>query len=238
VLPKLRASLSIAIALTFCVVWPSIGAAQFRYPPVPYGYRFAGPESELRIEGTPKDAEVYVDGYYAGVVDDFDGVFQRLHVLPGEHEISIYLEGYRTHSEKLYLSPRSTRTIEVTLEKLGAGESPAQRPEPAAGPGAPPLPRDPAMRGPMPRRGRGGFAPPPGAARAGTLAIQVRPADAEILIDGERWAAPAGEDRFPVQLNEGPHRIEVRKDGYRPFVTDIFLRGGENAPLNVSLTPE
>jgi hypothetical protein len=30
------------------------------------------------VLATPKEAAVYVDGFYAGVVDDFDGVFQSL----------------------------------------------------------------------------------------------------------------------------------------------------------------
>ena len=32
----------------------------------------------VRIQGAPHNAEVYVDGNYAGVVDDYDGTFQRL----------------------------------------------------------------------------------------------------------------------------------------------------------------
>ena len=66
------------------------------YPYPPYGYYRWEPEASVRIEVTPRDAEVYVDGYYAGNVDDFDGSFQRLRVEPGEHEIAIFREGFRT----------------------------------------------------------------------------------------------------------------------------------------------
>ena len=55
---------------------------------------------------TPRDAEVYVDGYYAGDVDDFDGTFQRLRVEPGEHEIEIYKDGFRPFRQKVYLARR------------------------------------------------------------------------------------------------------------------------------------
>src|SRR5262245_49644668 len=50
----------------------------FAYPygPYPYPYYY-DTGSSLRLEVTPKKAEVYVDGHYAGIVDDFDGVFQR-----------------------------------------------------------------------------------------------------------------------------------------------------------------
>jgi len=65
-------------------------------PPYPYHSYRMDPGASLRIEVKPQEAEVYVDGYYAGIVDDFDGVFQRLPVTPGEHEIELYLDGYRS----------------------------------------------------------------------------------------------------------------------------------------------
>ena len=48
--------------------------------------------AEVRIQLEPEaaeDAAVYVDGFYAGIVDDFNGVFQALPLPPGAHEIAI-----------------------------------------------------------------------------------------------------------------------------------------------------
>ena len=39
-------------------------------------------------------------------------------------------------------------------------------------------------------------------------------------------------------LAEGPHRIEVRKDGHRPYTTTVEIRRGETVTLNVSLPRE
>ena len=117
---------SILVASLFL---PVAVVAQYRYPPVPYPYLYAAPESDVRILVKPKDASVYVDGYFAGRVEEFDGAFQRLHVVPGHHEITIYLEGYRSLKQRLYLSTRSSRKIEGTLERLAPGE--ANEPEPA-----------------------------------------------------------------------------------------------------------
>ena len=36
------------------------------------------------------------------VVDDYDGVFQRLQLVPGHHEIVVYHQGYRTLRQNLY----------------------------------------------------------------------------------------------------------------------------------------
>ena len=214
------------------------------YPP--YGYSAVDPGSAIRIEATPKEAAVYVDGYYAGIVDDFDGMFQRLRVAPGEHEITLYREGYRTARQKIYLTPDSTFKIRYNMDRLAAAETsepppatapPAMPPPPVAQ--APQGPPPPAPRGPM-RRRRPPNAPPPGNAPTaessyGTLAIRVQPASANVLVDGERWQGPNGQDRLLVEVSEGPHRVEIQKDGYETFSSDVQVRRGETTPLNVSL---
>lgn len=64
----------------------------YGYDPRSYGY-YAIPQGfaygSLRIVDAPRDAQVFVDGYYAGIVDDYDGVFQHLNLEPGVHRIEI-----------------------------------------------------------------------------------------------------------------------------------------------------
>ena len=62
------------------------------------------------------------------------------------------------------------------------------------------------------------------------MLLRVRPADADILVDGESWTAPEGEDQFVIELTEGPHRIEVRKDGFQTYATTVRVRRGEADP--------
>jgi hypothetical protein len=260
---RIRRLLTIA-AFTCLFAVPAV--AQFRYPPYPYGAGYAGSEASLRVNVKPKEASVYVDGYFAGRVDDFDGTFQRLHLEPGQHEIVVYLEGHRSIHERLYFSPNQTRKISGTLERLAAGEPneappvPAEnvdRPErPNPGRMRPPVAGPPARRGPPPPdRGPGpGPGPGPGAgpdgqnrpnqpnqpapSPVGTLSIRVQPGDADVIIDGERWTSGSSDERLLVQLSDGRHVIEVSKNGYRRFTTEIQLRAGETAPLNISLTPD
>lgn len=201
----------------------------------PYRYRYDDTGS-ARIEVKPREAQVFVDGYFVGTVDDFDGWLQRLHVPYGEHEIQIYMPGYRTLREKVLFRPGATIKINGTLEPLPAGETADQRPAPE--PGTQPPGRGPDQY-PAPRRPRGEYpAPPRGGqdARAGEVAIRVQPGDAEVRIDGERWDSPQGGERLVVQLSEGEHRVEIRREGYAPFTTTIRIRRGETYPLNVSLT--
>jgi hypothetical protein len=59
-----------------------------------YGGYVRGAQTRLRIIDAPPDAEIYVDGYYAGLVEDFDGVVQHLEVTPGPHQIEIRATGF------------------------------------------------------------------------------------------------------------------------------------------------
>ena len=207
------------------VILPTAIVAQEPYPP------FAVGDTDIRLFVTPKQAEVYADGVHAGVVDDFSGFFERLHVLSGVHEITLHLDGYRTVAQKLRLRPHSTYKIQYTMEKLPPGEASEPPPAPQLPAGAPPPP-------PMYTPGGQPQSPLEQASSFGTLAIRVQPAGAEILIDGERWTGPEGDERLVIQLSEGAHHVDIRKDRYRHFSTDVRIRRGETTPLNVSLPPE
>ena len=69
----------------------------------------------------------------------------------------------------------------------------------------------------------------------GTLSVQVRPADAEIFIDGERWTGSETTGPLQVQLSPGLHRVEIRSPGHQPFMRQVTIRPGETTPINVSL---
>jgi hypothetical protein len=71
----------------------------------------------------------------------------------------------------------------------------------------------------------------------GTLSIRVNPSDAVILIDGEAWDRPNGDNRLSIDLPEGSHQIEIRKQGYGPYLRTVDVRSGRAFVLNVSLSP-
>ena len=71
----------------------------------------------------------------------------------------------------------------------------------------------------------------------GTLSMRVVPADAVILVDGEAWDRPQGESRFSIALTDGPHRVEVRKEGFGGYGQTVDILGGRALTLNVSLMP-
>lgn len=66
-------------------LWPDAGYAGL----APYPFDADGATGGLRLKVEPKQAQVYVDGYYAGIVDDFNGHFQHLDLTPGAHHVEI-----------------------------------------------------------------------------------------------------------------------------------------------------
>ena len=211
-----------------------------RYPWWPrarYPYRYYpvyDDRAELRVQATPREAAVYVDGYYAGVVDDFDGFFQRLPLTPGGHEVVLYLEGYRTARHHIYLSPGSTFHLRDALERLPPGE-PSEPPRVV--PAVPPPPagtyRLPATRPPLGEPPVDRPAPPP-VEGYGTLRLCVQPDGAEVRIDGSNWVSSDGR-LFVVELTAGRHAVTIQLEGYRRYSGAVDIRNGEVTELNVSL---
>jgi hypothetical protein len=86
-----------------------------------YGYRAPAPVygsdqyyGDIRLRVDPEDAEVYVDGYYAGIVDDFDGQYQRLALEAGPHKIEINARGLQAQVFDVYVDP--SRTVELRAD--------------------------------------------------------------------------------------------------------------------------
>jgi len=93
----------------------SIGFGIFAGYPVPYAWSYSAPVyvygyraprapvyiapgaplyGGVALEISPYDADVYVDGNYAGKVSDFDGTVQPLTVIPGTHRVEVQAPGY------------------------------------------------------------------------------------------------------------------------------------------------
>lgn len=64
------------------------------YAPVFTSYGGSDDTGSLRLKVKPADASVYVDGFYIGIVDDFDGAFQRLRLDRGPHRIEMRAPGH------------------------------------------------------------------------------------------------------------------------------------------------
>jgi len=104
----------------------SIGFGIYAGYPVPYTYSYpypipvygyGAPRTEVLItpgttayggvalEITPYDADVFVDGQYAGKVQDFDGTTQPLTLSAGTHRIEVQAPGYQPMTVDVGIQP-------------------------------------------------------------------------------------------------------------------------------------
>lgn len=219
------------------------GGGYYVYPYYPYGYhtRRYSDAGALRLLVEPEDTKVYVDGYYAGEVDDFDGLFQRLHVSPGRHEITLKRDGYRTHRIKVYVDEDSTVKIRHEMEK-GAGPDTLE--DLAGERGLHEERRRESRRyeDEAERDDEGRIAPPdafpPGTAAEGgsspgLLTLSVSPGDASVYVDGRFFgsAGQAGE----IELRPGPHRVEVVRPGFRTVEREVLIESGRTQTVAIEL---
>ena len=89
----------------------------------PYGYGQVAPfgrsttfdTGSVRLRIRPRDAQVFVDGYFAGYVDDFDGTFQSLRLEQGGHKLEVRMPGYQTLTLDIHVQPNRTLTLREDL---------------------------------------------------------------------------------------------------------------------------
>jgi hypothetical protein len=193
------------------------------YPyPGPYGVPLRYSTAALRLRVKPVETEVYLNGYYAGIVDDFDGVFQRLYVPAGNHDVELRLDGYADFHQKVYVARGDTLDIVYTMRPLVSGAVTPPPPEPQ----------------PLPPEWAGSDTPPIGEGAAspyGILLLQVEPADARIFVDDAAWLGLEGREELAVHVPAGWHRLEVRRDGYQTFRTEVELTEGVTTHLRIKL---
>ncbi len=77
-------------------------------------YRGVG---SLRLKVKPGHAQVFVDGYFVGTVDSFDGVFQRLNIEGGSHKIELRADGYEPTQFDVMVIPGETITYKGDMRR-------------------------------------------------------------------------------------------------------------------------
>ena len=72
----------------------------------------------VRLRVRPRDAQVFVDGYYVGIVDEFDGNFQQLRLEEGPHVIEVKKEGFAPLEFKVRVTFDHTIKLQGELTPL------------------------------------------------------------------------------------------------------------------------
>ncbi len=80
-----------------------------------YGYVQGQAYGGVRIDLPQRNAQVFVDGYFTGIVNDFDGVLQHLDLTPGPHHIEVALDGYEPIAFDVNVQPGRTITYSADM---------------------------------------------------------------------------------------------------------------------------
>jgi PEGA domain len=72
----------------------------------------------VRLKVDPKQAQVFVDGYYVGVIDSFDGVFQKLELEGGGHKIELKADGFEPFTFDVLVTPGETTTYKGEMKPI------------------------------------------------------------------------------------------------------------------------
>ena len=83
-----------------------------------YTHGVAEEQGSLRLKVKPRDAKVYVDGYFVGTIDEMDGVFQKLPLNGGKHHVAVKADGYGPEEFDVTITPHETLTYQGDLRKI------------------------------------------------------------------------------------------------------------------------
>jgi hypothetical protein len=223
---------------------PYYYSGYYGYSPYYYGYGRTGGygyrTGSLRLLVEPREARVYVDGYYAGIVDDFDGIFQRLNLSPGRHEITFKLEGFRSYRVRVYVpldqtvkihhrmvSGAGTEVDETTVGVPMDDERYADRDDERYDR------RDEGRYDDRSRRDRDESYGAGERGDMGSLRLDVQPADASVYVDGDFKGT--GRQIRALSLPAGRHRVEIVRPGFRTVEREVEVRPGQTTDLDVDL---
>lgn len=217
----------------------------------------------LDLDVSPGRTEVYLDGQYIGIVDQYDGFPQYLWLEKGTYDLVLFREGYKTVARQISVYPGVVISVNDRMER---GES--VRPE-DLGPRTHER-RDARIRFEEERRGRleaeerddrgdwrdrvrserdrsrddhgdhGHDADGRSSARdSGWLELDVEPADASVYLDGKfvGTGSELAELRSGLRLEPGRHKLAVVRPGHKAEEREFEVEAGESVELEIELDP-
>ncbi len=165
----------------------------------PYGFHVFTDwrPSNLRLDISPDDAQVFVDRHFTGSVSEFGGRFRSLSLHAGPHLIEVRKAGLRSLALEVMLYPDQNVTLSRVMRPAQPGELSGSEAEAI-----------------VPAFDEGVFLPAV-ERRSGELRFDVSQKDAEIYADGFYLGTV---DDFNgsqhMMLTQGPHHLVLQREGY------------------------
>src|SRR5580704_1440266 len=77
--------------------------------------QFSKVTAEIKLDVTPSEAGVFLDGAFAGSAREFGGVGRAMLVNPGKHQVKLVMPGYQDFVTQVELAPKQKFTIATKL---------------------------------------------------------------------------------------------------------------------------
>jgi hypothetical protein len=227
------------------------GPGAYSYP-YRHGYNDRDALGALDLDVSPAKTEVYLDGHYIGVVDQYDGFPQYLWLEKGTYDLVLFKDGFSTISRQITIYPGLVISVDDRMEP---GES--VRPEDLA-----PKTherRDARIRDEEERREqlerdgrdedwrdrvrddrdhwRDGEDGDRSTRDRGRVRIDVEPGDASVYLDGKfvGTGAELAELRSGLLLEPGSHKLSIVRPGYKATEKQFEVEAGETTDLEIEL---
>ena len=216
--------------------WPTIYVEKDRYS-ADDGW------GALDLDVRPERAEIYLDGQYIGIADEYDGFPSYLWLEKGTYDLAIYLDGYETIFRQVSIypgividigdrmrsgesihpddyGPTSTARRDARIERNREKEAAARADDARA------------------REVWSSDSPVASASdKVGRLFISVLPSDAAVYLDGHflGTAGEIGQLSAGMVVEPGDHVIELVRPGYETVRKDIVVPPGERTIVELEL---
>lgn len=206
--------------------------------------------ADVSVTSIPSGAEIYIDDEVTGVTTP-----GTVELMTGEHEIRVSMAGHRSHRQRILVAAQETLTLEPITLQQADGLLQVTTVPPGAGitlngnfEGVSPI--EIAVRSNARYRVavfKAGYA---GIERSvqvasneqkqlslalrrltGDVVVIAEPADAQLYIDGRS----VGTANQTVSLTTEAHKLEIRRDGYAGYSTEIVPRDGIAQEVKVRL---
>lgn len=80
--------------------------------------RSSDEQGSVRLKIKQKEAKIFVDGNYVGVIDSYDGNFQKLTLDSGSHKLELKADGFEPLQFDVLISPGETVTYKGELKRI------------------------------------------------------------------------------------------------------------------------
>lgn len=185
--------------------------------------------ARIDTDVSPDRAQLFVDGAYVGIADDFDGRPDYLYLEPGRHTLEFKANEYqglrillevRAGDEKNLrdrlreledLEEDEPRVLELNMIRKPAGKTPP----------APPPPEEPKSR-------------------ISYIIFLVEPEDAAIWIDHSFVGVVRQFNGNPTRavVGAGKHQVELTRPGFQPYRMSVEVKPEETHKLRLEMLPE